>query len=97
MKKYGIARDIVRTIFCEDIRTFSREEKFKSNRVLYYDLHDYLIISKVQASMKDKSYGVSITLKEEGGIKSATCECPRGKWICSHMAAAMIYMQKIYA
>ena len=53
-------------------------------------LVDYLITAKVQASMKDKSYAVSLTVSRDGGILSAVCQCPRGTWICSHMAAAAI-------
>ena len=50
--------------------------------------------AKVRASMKDKSCSVSLTIDGSGRIKQATCDCPRGKWICSHMAAASVYVNK---
>jgi len=50
--------------------------------------------AKVRASMKDKSYSVSMRIDGCGGIKQVTCLCPRGKWICSHMAAASVYVNK---
>ena len=50
--------------------------------------------AKVRASIKDKSYSVSMTIDGCGGIKQATCQCPRGKWICSHMGAASVYVNK---
>ena len=57
-------------------------------------LVDYLITAKVQASMKDKSHAVSLTVSRDGGILSAVCQCPRGTWICSHMAAAAIFANR---
>ena len=30
----------------------------------------------------------------DGGILSAVCQCPRGNWICSHMAAAAIFANR---
>ena len=37
--------------------------------------------------MKDRSYNVQLEINSKGGISAASCECPRGKWLCSHMAA----------
>ncbi|XP_057663390.1 uncharacterized protein LOC130898253 [Diorhabda carinulata] len=44
------------------------------------DLDSYLqvIRGEVFASMKDKSYKVSIVLEKNGDIKEATCTCPKG-------------------
>ena len=39
-----------------------------------------------------KSMGLNIDGK--GSILSSTYECPRGNWICSHMAAAAIHINK---
>lgn len=82
--------------FQDDINTFRRgEDKFKSGRVLYFRLDSLTITAKVQATMKDKTYQVIIKLKSSGGIEETQCECPRGKWICSHIAAALIYAEKV--
>ena len=35
-----------------------------------------------------------LTVDGSGGIACAHCECPRGNWICSHMAATAIYANK---
>ena len=82
--------------FHDDINAFRRgEDKFKSGRVLYFYLDKLTITAKVQATMKDKTYKVIVSLKSTGGIDETQCECPRGKWICSHIAAALIYAEKI--
>lgn len=41
--------------------------------------------------MKKKIYKVTIYLDEEKAIKSTDCECPRGKFKCSHAAALFIH------
>ena len=45
--------------------------------------------------MKDKSYKVGLIINGEGYILSASCKCPRGEWLCSHMAATAIYVDRI--
>jgi len=62
--------------------------------VLDLRIDDLTVNAKVRASMKDKSYSVSMRIDGCGGIKQATCQCPRRKWICSHMAAASVYVNK---
>ena len=44
--------------------------------------------------MKNKSYKINFTLNGDGGITSASCECPRGKWFCKHVAASAIYVNR---
>ena len=44
--------------------------------------------------MKDKSYSLKHTLDGDGGIAKGECECPRGNWMCSQMAATTIYTNK---
>ena len=44
--------------------------------------------------MKDKCYPVSLTVDGDGGIVEGHCECPRGKWICSHMVTTALYANK---
>eukprot|EP00795_Rhopilema_esculentum_P004068 gene4068-20245_t len=50
--------------------------------------------SRVRASMKDKSYKVGLIVNGEGYILSASCQCPRQEWLCSHMAATAIYVNR---
>ena len=76
----------------DDVR--KGEFKFKSDFVLDLRIDDLTVNAKVRASMKDKRYSVSMTIDRCGGIKQATCQCPRGKWIRSHMAAAYVYVNK---
>ncbi|XP_065068318.1 uncharacterized protein LOC135693705 [Rhopilema esculentum] len=81
--------------FKDDTNTVRKGElKFKSDFVLDLRIDELTVNAKVRATMKDKSYSVSLTIDGSGGIKQAICECPRGKWICSHMAAASIYVNK---
>ena len=40
------------------------------------------------------SDSVAIIVDGEGGISDASCDCPRGSWLCSHMAATAIYANK---
>jgi len=55
--------------FHDDINAFRRgEDKFKSGRVLYFYLDKLTITAKVQATMKDKTYKVIVSLKSTGGI-----------------------------
>ena len=81
--------------FKDNINTFRRgEEKYKAQRVLTFEANGMTILSYVQSSMKDTSYKVVINLNEFGKLTTCSCECPRGKWFCSHMAAALIYAEK---
>ncbi len=81
--------------FKEDINSITKGElKYKADFVLDLRLSDHVIKAKVRASMKDKSYSVMLTVNGDGGISKGECECPRGNWICSHMAASAIYVNK---
>ena len=81
--------------FKDDVNTIRKGElKCKSDFVLDLRINNLTVNAKVRASMKEKSYSVSLTIDGSGGIKQATCDCPRGKWICSHMAAASVYVNK---
>ena len=82
--------------FKGDINAVRKGElKFKSDFILDLRIDDLTVNAKVRASMKDKSYSVSMMIDGCGGIKQATCQCPRGKWICSHMAAASVYVNRM--
>ena len=49
----------------------------------------------MQATMKDKTYQVTIKLKTSDGVDETQCECYRGNWICSHIEVPLIYPEKI--
>ena len=92
-RSYHVGRNV--SFFKDDPNSIKKGElKFKSEYVLDLRINDFMITAKVRASMKDKSYNVNIAIDGSGGIKEATCQCPRGNWICSHMAAASIYVHK---
>ena len=82
--------------FREDLKCIGKGElKFKADFVLELRIIDHTIHAKVRASMKDKSYCVLLKVDGDGGILEGTCECPRGNWLCSHMAASAIYANRI--
>ena len=81
--------------FKDDANAVEKGEiKFRSGYILQLSLSDHTLFSKVRASMKDKCYSVAIIVDGEGGISEASCDCPRGSWLCSHMAATAIYANK---
>ncbi len=81
--------------FKEDTNCIEKGElKYKSDFVLEVKLIGHKVEAVVRASMKDKSYKVSLRVDGDGGISSASCKCSSGKWLCSHMAAASIYVNK---
>ena len=95
MAKEVISLSGLVSFFKEDPNVIGKGElKYNSDFVLDLGLIDHTIIAKVRASMKDKSYSLSLTVTGDGGISSAVCQCPRGNWICSHMAAAAIYVKE---
>ncbi|XP_050518486.1 uncharacterized protein LOC126892796 [Diabrotica virgifera virgifera] len=55
-----------------------------------YDRDFKIIRGEVLASMKNKSYKVSIELDNNGDISSATCACPRGIK-CHHIVALALF------
>ena len=76
--------------FKDDLNTVSKgESEFQAG--LELKIVGFLIEAQVRASMKDKAYKTSLNVDGNGGIREAECECPMGKWLCSHMAAASIY------
>lgn len=83
-------------LFKDDISVLRKgEKKFDGNHVLHVKLQGNVIKSLVQASMKDTSYNVSIDIDSSAGkIISSSCECPRGQWLCSHIAATLIAAEK---
>ena len=85
----------IMNFFKDDTNCVTKGElKFKSNYVLEVRLLNMIIYSKVRASMKDICYKVELTVDGSGQIVKACCSCPRGDWLCSHMAATAIYVNK---
>ena len=81
--------------FTDDLNAVSKgESNFKAGFVLEHKSVGYIIEAQVRASVKDKAYRTSMTVDGDGGIREAECECPWGKWLCSHMAASSIYANK---
>ena len=81
--------------FQDDVMTMSRRElKYKADFVLDLRIVDFAIMAKIRASIEDKNYNVKLTVDGNGGIVERECECPRGSWICSHMAATAIFIKE---
>ena len=67
------------------------EQKFKSGFALEVQMRDHMINGKIRVSIKDKCYAVWLKVNGDGNILTGPCECPRGNWFCSHVAATAIY------
>ena len=81
--------------FKDDLNSISKGElKYKADYVMDFRIYEYKINAKIRASMKDKCYPVSLIVDGDGGIVEGQCDCPRGNWICSHMAATALYANK---
>ena len=95
MASQAISLTGILQFFRADENTIRKGElKFTSGFVLDLGICDFILSAKVRASMKDKSYSVSLTTDGSGGMNKATCECPPGNWVCSHMAAVAIFVNK---
>ena len=81
--------------FFKDYQNAIRKGKLKFNfRFVSLRGNNLTINAKVRASMKNKRYSVSVTIRGSGDISQATCEYPWGNWICSHFSAVAIYANK---
>ncbi|KAG0437439.1 hypothetical protein HPB47_017449 [Ixodes persulcatus] len=67
------------------------ERKYLEGYVLSFEVKDFTLVANVQASLKNCSYTVKMTLSDKGDILESHCECPRGAAKCSHMAAAALH------
>ncbi|XP_022778649.1 uncharacterized protein LOC111320231 [Stylophora pistillata] len=74
----------------ESSRIQRGENHYKSGHIESCYYSDGIIRGSVQASMKNKSYKVTINL-HGSEISSTQCNCPRGEYKCSHAAALAIY------
>ena len=83
------------TFFRDDPNCIERgEAKYNADYVLEVRLKDYEVLSSVRSTFRDRSYKTTLSIDGKGGIKSACCDCPRGNWLCSHMATTAIYVNK---
>ncbi|VEN49575.1 unnamed protein product, partial [Callosobruchus maculatus] len=51
-----------------------------------FDSQFMIIRGSVHASMRDRIYKVELKLDADAEIGEATCTCPRGQYLCHHMA-----------
>ena len=68
--------------------------KYMNGYVLQVHILDMNIEGLVRSSMGDKSYAVNIAVDGCGNILNSSCLCYRGTWLCSHVAATAIYVNK---
>ena len=81
--------------FREDPNVVGKGEvKFECGFVLEVSIHGLEISARVRAFMKGRSNKVGLVVDGNGNIHSASCECAKGNWLCSHMAATAIYINK---
>ncbi|XP_044765579.1 uncharacterized protein LOC123321862 [Coccinella septempunctata] len=50
-----------------------------------------IIKAKVKSSMKNKSYDVEVFFKFNYEIDHCSCSCPRGQFMCHHIACVLIH------
>ncbi|XP_044182630.1 uncharacterized protein LOC122963280 [Acropora millepora] len=80
------------SFFAEEKKSIERgENHYKSDHIEAFTYHQGVLRGEVHASMKKKVYKVTIYLDDQFNIKSTDCECPRGKFKCSHAAALFIH------
>ncbi|XP_031355360.1 uncharacterized protein LOC116179686 [Photinus pyralis] len=80
--------------FKEELTLLSKgENSVKSNRIKRYQFNAELLCinGEVFASMRKRFYTVNIQLDASRHIESATCTCPRGLYLCHHMAALCVF------
>lgn len=72
------------------------ENAVYSNHVLkfLFDNETNIVNAMVQASIENKSYKVTAALGDGYAVSSTNCECPLGKFVCHHVAAALLYGYK---
>ena len=64
----------------DDINSMTKGDlKYKADCVLDLRIADFVIMAKIRASMKDKSYSVKLTLDGNGEIVEGEFECLRGE------------------
>ncbi|KAM7293610.1 hypothetical protein ISCGN_023218 [Ixodes scapularis] len=75
----------------EDVAFEKGERKYLEGYVLSFDAEEFTLRAHVQASFKNCSYLVRLSLSHGGDILACQCECPRGAAKCSHMVATALY------
>ncbi|XP_061185798.1 uncharacterized protein LOC133193900 [Saccostrea echinata] len=59
-----------------------------------YDQEASYVRGVVQASMRDRSYNVTISLGTNYNVENSTCECVNGQDKCHHKASLLLYGYK---
>ena len=68
--------------------------KYANGYVLKVKILDMDIEGVVRSSMGDKSYAVNISIDGNRNILNSSCGCYRGTWLCTHVAATAVYVNK---
>eukprot|EP00795_Rhopilema_esculentum_P002504 gene2504-699_t len=77
--------------FSDEPKSIQRgENHFRSDHIESFYYSDGVIRGSVHASMKNKSYKVTVFLRNDE-IISSECECPLGSYKCAHAAAIIIH------
>ena len=80
------------SFFEEEMKSVKKgENHYQSGHVESFVSSSGVMRGLVHTSMKKKVYQVTIYLDGNNDIKSAECECPRGKFKCSHAAALFVH------
>ncbi|XP_068750955.1 uncharacterized protein [Montipora capricornis] len=80
------------SFFREEQKSIKKgENHYKSGHVESFTYSHGILRGDVHASMRNKVYKVAVYLNSENAIRSSECECPRGKFKCSHAAALFIH------
>ncbi|KAK3086773.1 hypothetical protein FSP39_000019 [Pinctada imbricata] len=84
--------------FCSGTKKLSQksESAVKSDHVLkfIYDPELSHVEGRVQASMRDRSYHVTLTLGENDTVVDSKCDCVNGQDKCHHKASLLLYGYK---
>ncbi|XP_031333375.1 uncharacterized protein LOC116182925 [Photinus pyralis] len=94
--KHVLKFSAIANLFCDaDERKLIKrgENAIESNHVESFQFIAELLVmkAKVHASMRNRLYNVEINLDKDGDIVDVHCDCPRGQYLCHHMAAVCIY------
>ncbi|XP_030758057.1 uncharacterized protein LOC115883790 [Sitophilus oryzae] len=77
----------------DEIKLISRgENAVESNHIksFHFVANLGLLKGEIHASMRDRVDNVQVELNEDS-IRKSECNCPRGQYLCHHVAALCIY------
>ncbi|VEN48783.1 unnamed protein product [Callosobruchus maculatus] len=92
--KHVLRFSVIVNFFKEEEKLISRgENAVESGHVtdMIFDSQLLVLRGNVHASMRDRIYKVELKLDADKEIMDATCTCPRGQYMCHHMAALAIF------